>query len=89
MHVQVVNYVIFDYSRPRPSEDTDDSVEELTTDGSPGTKPSRLSPEPQHEGIRIVDERQTTFRTPAAQGNGSKFSKYIHVDILKTFIVNS
>ena len=69
MHVQVVNYVIFDYSRPQPAEDTDDSVEELTTDGSLATKPSLPSPEPQPSGIRIVDERQTTSRTPATQGN--------------------
>ena len=73
VRVQVVNYVIFEYSRPQPFEDTDnnvDNVEELTTDRSAATKPSSLSPEPQPSGIRIVDERPTTFRAPATQGGG-------------------
>ena len=78
MRVQVVNYVIFEYSRPQPFEDTDnnvDNVEELTTDRSAATKPSSLSPQPQLQpsGTRIVGERPTTVRAPAAQGGGHKY----------------
>ena len=73
VRVQVVNYVIFEYSRPQLFEDTDnnvDNVEELTTDRSAATKPSSLSPQPQPSGTRIVGERPTTVRAPAAQGEG-------------------
>ena len=49
---------------------TDNNEQELTTDRSTVTKPSSLSPEPQPSGIRIVDERPTTFRAPATQGGG-------------------
>ena len=67
---------MFEYSRPHPFEDADNNVEELTTDRhrSAATKPSSLSPQPQTQpsGIRIVDERPTTFRAPAPQGSGYK-----------------
>ena len=72
-HVQAIKYLMFEYSRPQPFEDTDNNEPELTTDRSTVTKPSSLSPQPQPSGIRIVDERPTTFRAPAAQGGGYKY----------------
>ena len=60
---------MLEYSRtPERFEDTDNIVEELTTDRSKATKPSTLSPESHPSGMRIVDEGPSTFAAPAAQG---------------------